>query len=114
MVHSLTYDLYVNNGCIHMVFNLHSHLVLSRVATLCFTNEDNAVTLCVADANMCRIYGLALLQPSNLWPGFALQTSGRDHYSVQSHCEYYLIDELYHKWHNEVDCLSNSTSVGLL
>lgn len=58
--HRLTYNLYVNNGRVLVVFNLHSHLVLSRVATLCFTDKDNAVTLCVADANV-RIHSLALL-----------------------------------------------------
>lgn len=68
---SLTNNLYVDNGCIHVVFNLHSHLVLSRVATFCFTDEDNAVTLCVADANV-RIDILALLKPADLWPWFAL------------------------------------------
>lgn len=58
--HRLTYNLYVNNGRVLVVFNLHSHLVLSRVATLCFPDKDDAVTLCVADANV-RIHILALL-----------------------------------------------------
>lgn len=35
-----------------MVLNLNSHLVLARVAALCFTDEDNAVTVCVADVNV--------------------------------------------------------------
>lgn len=85
MNHLLTYNLYVNNGCVHMVFNLHGHLVLSRVAAFCFTDEDDAVTVCVADANMCRLYGVALLQPGDLRPGFALQMSHRVYYSAQRH-----------------------------
>lgn len=52
MVCSLTYDLYVNNSCVHMVFNLYGHLILPRVAAFCFTDEDDAVTVCVANANM--------------------------------------------------------------
>lgn len=73
MIRSLTYDLYVNNSCIHMVFNLHSHLILPRVAAFCFTDEDDAITVCVADADVGRLYGFALLQPGDLRPGFALQ-----------------------------------------
>lgn len=71
--YSLTYNLYVNNSCVHMVFNLHSHLIFPRVASFCFTDEDNAVTLGVADANV-RIDVLALLKPADLWPGFSLET----------------------------------------
>lgn len=58
--HSLTYDLDVKNGCVRVVFHLHIHLVLSRVAAFCFTDEDNAVALRVADADV-RIDILALL-----------------------------------------------------
>lgn len=77
MIHLLTYDLYVNNSCVHMVFNLYCHLILPRVAALCFTDEDDAVAVCVADADMGRLYGLTVLQPHDLRPGFALQTSHR-------------------------------------
>lgn len=72
MVQSLTYNLYVNYGCVLVVFNLHRHLIFPRVAAFCFTDKDDAVTLCVPNANMRWIYGLALLQPADLRPGFSL------------------------------------------
>ncbi len=71
-----------------MVFNLHSHLVLSGVAAFCFTDEDDAVAVCVADADMCWFYRLAVFQPGDLRPWFALQTPFRIYFSVQRHCEY--------------------------
>ena len=58
-----------------MVFNLHGHLILSRVAAFCFTDENDAITVCVADADVGRLYGLALFRPVDLRPWFALQTS---------------------------------------
>lgn len=58
-----------------MVFNLHSHFILPRVAAFCLTNEDDAVAVCVADVDVCRLYRLAFLQPGDLRPGLALQTS---------------------------------------
>lgn len=57
----LTYNLNVKNCCVHMVFNLYGHLIFARVAALCFTDEDDAVTVCVADANMRGLDGLAFL-----------------------------------------------------
>jgi len=69
---SLTYNLYVNNSCVHVVFNLHCHLILPRVAALRFTDEDDAITVCIADVNMGRLYWLSLLQPGDLWSGFTL------------------------------------------
>lgn len=66
-----------------MVFNLHGHLILSRVAAFCFTDENDAVAVCVADAYVGRLDGLALFQPVDLRPGFTLQKSHTDNYSVQ-------------------------------
>lgn len=57
-----------------MVLNLHCHLILPRVASLRFTDENDAITVCVADANMGRFYRLAFFDPCNLWPWFALCT----------------------------------------
>lgn len=71
-----------------MVLNLHSHFILSRVTTFCFTDEEDAVAVCVADADVCRLYGLAVLQPVDLRPGFALQISHRVYYSAQRIIEY--------------------------
>lgn len=60
-----------------MVFNLHCHLVLPRVAAFCFTDKDDAITVCVTDADVGRLYGFALLQPGDFRPGFALQTASQ-------------------------------------
>lgn len=73
----LTHDLNVNNSCVHVIFYLHFHLILPRMATLCFANENDAVAVCVTDANMGRLYGLSVLRPDDLRPGFSLQTSHR-------------------------------------
>lgn len=115
MAHSLTYDLYVNDGCVLVVVNLHSHLILSRVAAFCFTDEDDAVTVCVADADMRGVYGLAFLQPGDLGSRFALQTLQRCKYEAQRCYEFQSAGTLvYHKWHNKVHGFSNSASVRLL
>ena len=82
-VHSLTYDLYVNDGRVLVVFNLHTHLILPRVAAFGLTYEDDAVAVCVADVDVCWLYGLAVLQPGDLRPGFALQTQHGVCYSAQ-------------------------------
>lgn len=58
-----------------MVFNLHCHVILPRVAALCFADEDDAVTVCVTDANLRRLYRDAILQPGDLRSGFALHTN---------------------------------------
>lgn len=95
-----------------MVFNLHTHLILPRVAAFGLTYEDDAVAVCVADVDVCWLYGLAVLQPGDLRPGFALQTSHGVCYSAQGCSDEGLIGTLlYHKWHNKVDCFSNSASV---
>lgn len=74
MMHLLTYDLNVNYSCVHMVFNLHCHLVLPGVAAFRLTDEDDAVAVRVADADVGGLYGRSVLQPHDLWPGFALRT----------------------------------------
>lgn len=61
MKHFLTYNLYVDNSSVYVVFNLHSHLIVPRVASLGFTDKYDTVTVCVTDAYMRRFYGLALL-----------------------------------------------------
>lgn len=70
---SPTHNLNVNNCSVHMVLNLNSHLVFARVAALCFTDEDDAVTVSVADVNVRLLNGLAFFQPGDFWPWFALQ-----------------------------------------
>lgn len=72
---SLTYDLDIDYGWVLVVFHLHCHVILARVAAFCFTDEDDAVTVCVTDADMRGIYGLPLLQPVHFRPGFALDTT---------------------------------------
>lgn len=115
---SLTYNLDVKHCCVHMVFNLHGHLVFARVATLCFTDEDDAVTVCVADANVRGLDGFAFLQPGDLRPRFALQTPLRVYCSAEKHVQHLSFwgggALLYHEWHNKVDGLSNSAGVRLL
>lgn len=52
LINSLTYYLYVNDSCIHMVFNLHCHLILPRVAAFGLTDEDDTIAVCVTDADV--------------------------------------------------------------
>lgn len=73
-----------------MVFNLHGHLVFARVAALCFTDEDDAVTVCVADADVRGLDGLAFLQPGDLRPRFALQTALWVYCSAKKHVQHLL------------------------
>ncbi len=98
-----------------MVFNLHTHLILSGVAAFCFTDEDDAVTVRVADADVCGLYGLAILHPVDLWSGFSLQKPNKVHSAAQRCSEYWSLGRsLYQKWHYKVDCFTNSASVRLL
>lgn len=60
-----------------MIFNLYFHVILPRVAAFCFTDEDDAIAVCVTDADVGWLDGLTLLQPGDLRPGFALQISSQ-------------------------------------
>lgn len=59
------------------------------MAALCFTDKYDTVTVCVADANVRRFYGLALLEPGNFWSGFALcRQSNKNEVSAQRYATF--------------------------
>ena len=73
----LTNNLDVKNGRVGVVLHLHRQLVLPGVAALGLADEDDAVAVRVADADVGGVDGLAFLQPGDLGPGFTLETSTR-------------------------------------
>ena len=69
----LTYDLDIKYGGVTVVLHLHRHVVLPGVAALGLADEDDAVAVCVADADVGGVDGLPVLQPGDLRPGFTLE-----------------------------------------
>lgn len=65
---------YLNLYCgpIYQVVYFDFHVIFSRMAPLCLSDEDDTVIFTVADVNLVLVYMSAIFLPRYLWPWSSL------------------------------------------
>lgn len=69
----LTDNLQVDTRRVFHIFNLHLEIILSRVFSFGFADEEDRVYLAVPHAGKCWGQGLLVFAPCDLRPGFTLE-----------------------------------------